>query len=449
MIHEMMSGPQKMKEAARIVKEMIVQFKREYWELAPFVELLTPKEGVVIDGRSGKPMEFKTSSDGEFLYYSVSHIMKLDSSGNRKHSFFQELMHTLLHCILGDPEYYQNSRAKKLFSAYADLRVLYFMDTFYGMRGVTFAGYQSYRSWGRLPESFILVRHNKRLCGSLRKEAGELEMDEHVFWEKQKDKRIWDRWKELAGGGDGDREEAAQRRFQNLKDLSEQIKDSKRARTYGSQEGEIEEEIKAAVKNDSDYREVLREFIKNNEKEMEDPESIDNMIYTYGLDLYGDVALIEPAENSIPVDNGMLAIAIDTSGSCAGEIASRFLREVSNLLRDICKAGTTGELVLYQCDCSIAKKEKISDISEIETDIEAMSFYGFGGTAFEPVFEDIKKNEEQVRGLFYLSDGWGSYPDEKPDYPVFFIVPKCDYEQLGMSGIDVPDWIRFLPLEDR
>ena len=50
-----------------------------------------------------------------------------------------------------------------------------------------------------------------------------------------------------------------------------------------------------------------------------------------------------------------------------------------------------------------------------------IQIHGGGGTDFRPVFEEIKKRGVQPQFLVYLTDGYGTYPDIAPDYPVLWL----------------------------
>lgn len=53
---------------------------------------------------------------------------------------------------------------------------------------------------------------------------------------------------------------------------------------------------------------------------------------------------------------------------------------------------------------------------------EEFEFYGGGGTDFNPVFDEIKNRNMKPKALFYFTDTFGDFPDEKPSYPVFWLV---------------------------
>ena len=56
--------------------------------------------------------------------------------------------------------------------------------------------------------------------------------------------------------------------------------------------------IEAAGENRSDYRDLLRSYTMLRERRLEDPEMIDTDWYTLGLELYGNVPIIEFPESS-------------------------------------------------------------------------------------------------------------------------------------------------------
>jgi predicted metal-dependent peptidase len=77
---------------------------------------------------------------------------------------------------------------------------------------------------------------------------------------------------------------------------------------------------------------------------------------------------------------------------------------------------------------------------------ESVKVCGAGGTSFVPVFTRIRELREKgsiIDGLLYLSDGYGTFPEEKADYPVYFVLPDKGYGEENM-----PDWIQRVYLDD-
>lgn len=196
-----------------------------------------------------------------------------------------------------------------------------------------------------------------------------------------------------------------------------------------------------------DYGDLLKELFLRTEVCREEPDSIDPMFYNYGFELYGDVALIEPMETCEQVTFHTLVIAIDVSGSCTDkEIMECFLGETYQCISQLKARHAQGQILLLQCDDGI-QKEELLELKEFEEIPKEVNVVGSGGTNFIPVFERLTKFEEdggKVNALLYLTDGYGKYPENKPDYPVYFVLPDSaqGWKENEMERDDIPDWIQ-------
>lgn len=59
-----------------------------------------------------------------------------------------------------------------------------------------------------------------------------------------------------------------------------------------------------------------------------------------------------------------------------------------------------------------------------------------------PVFRYIEKKRKddeisEVSALLYFSDAFGEFPRERPDYPVYFIIPV----EEGRIEPELPEWV--------
>jgi predicted metal-dependent peptidase len=118
-----------------------------------------------------------------------------------------------------------------------------------------------------------------------------------------------------------------------------------------------------------------------------------------------------------------IVVAIDTSGSMSDRELGLILAELDKL-----RSATECRLTLIQCDADIQKVEEFDEYSA--TNFDRMRMYGRGGTRFEPVFDWIKEKSRQgvftFDTLIYLTDGFGSFPQTPPSYPVLWIMtPHC------------------------
>ena len=72
--------------------------------------------------------------------------------------------------------------------------------------------------------------------------------------------------------------------------------------------------------------------------------------------------------------------------------------------------------------------------------LESMTIHGLGGTDFRPVFAHVDALRDQgefqnLKGLIYFTDGYGTFPARKPDYDAAFV-----FVDEGVNNYDVPPW---------
>ena len=121
-----------------------------------------------------------------------------------------------------------------------------------------------------------------------------------------------------------------------------------------------------------------------------------------------------------------LVIAIDTSGSCSGEIVRRFLEETWRILNTEGQFFRKMNIHVIQCDCVIQEHEQITCEEEWKEYLDKVTVKGGGDTDFTPVFrlvEELQKNGrlKNLKGLLYFTDGDGVYPTERPGYETAFV----------------------------
>ena len=195
-------------------------------------------------------------------------------------------------------------------------------------------------------------------------------------------------------------------------------------------------------KNDEiDYRTYLRRFMTAGEAARLDPDSFDYIPYYYGLAHYQDMPFIEPLEYQEVYRLDELAIAIDSSGSCSGEIVRRFFSETWSILRNQENFFEHMRVHFFQCDSFLQDYRVFESLAQWEEYARDLEIEGFGNTDFCPVFDKIEelKRKGEIRhlgALLYFSDGDGLYPAEKPDYETAFIFLN---ENL-MKG-HIPSWV--------
>jgi predicted metal-dependent peptidase len=179
------------------------------------------------------------------------------------------------------------------------------------------------------------------------------------------------------------------------------------------------------------YREVTKESL----------DEFDYIYYTLGLSNYGNLPLIEPLEYSLAKVMETFVIAIDTSGSTFSSVVSVFLEETFQILKQADLGYRRVQIYLIQCDAAIAEEKVFTTFSEVEVYLKIFELKGGGGTDFRPVFNRISTLMEEgklqnLKGLIYLTDGMGTYPEQRTPYETAFVF----YEGAQYNDLEVPPW---------
>lgn len=247
--------------------------------------------------------------------------------------------------------------------------------------------------------------------------------DDHSLWPRAIPASLQSRWEGLSSGGGG--------------------------LGTGSRGGKTkaeEESVEAYRGSLYDFRKYLRRFTIPREELITDEESFDYLFYQLGMDLYGNMPLLEPLEYREVVALDALVIAIDTSGSCDAALVGRFLRETYGIFSTQENFFRKMKVVFFQCDCCLQDTAVITCREQWERYADNVRIKGRGGTDFTPVFREVERLRREgmlpkPRALLYFTDGDGIYPG-KPDYETVFVLsgPRRHPEL-------VPKWANILELE--
>ena len=214
--------------------------------------------------------------------------------------------------------------------------------------------------------------------------------------------------------------------------------------TFGKQRGlnpgAMAQNLQAVNREKYDYTAFLKKFAVMGEVMKINDDEFDYIFYTYGLQLYEKMPLIEPLEYKEVKAIKEFVIAIDTSGSTSGELVQRFVQKTYNILKSTESFFSKINLHIIQCDADIQEDKKITYQEEFDEYLKTMQIRGLGGTDFRPVFEyveQLRQNKEftNLKGLIYFTDGYGEFPAKKPDYDTAFVFVDDEY-----NNPDVPPW---------
>lgn len=204
------------------------------------------------------------------------------------------------------------------------------------------------------------------------------------------------------------------------------------AKARGEALGGLVDELEQASHEPVDYSEFLRQFAVPGEVMRLSDDEFDYVYYTYGIDLYGNVPLIEPLEYREEKRVREFVIAIDTSGSVQGEIVREFVNATFDILKSTESFHSKVHVRILQCDTEVRSEDVITSLDELRDWSRSMKLLGGGGTDFRPVFRHVDALIEagefsNMVGLVYFTDGWGEYPDYMPAYRTAFAFYDDDF----------------------
>jgi len=205
--------------------------------------------------------------------------------------------------------------------------------------------------------------------------------------------------------------------------------------------GAMTQNLASVNREKYDYTAFLKKFAVMGEAMKINDDEFDYIFYTYGLQLYEKMPLIEPLEYKEIKAIKEFVITIDTSGSTSGELVQKFVQKTYNILKSTESFFTKINLHIIQCDAVIQEDAKITCQEEFDKYLETMQIRGLGGTDFRPVFDYVEMLRRRgeltdLKGLIYFTDGLGQFPEKTPDYDAAFVF----VDDEGAALPPVPPW---------
>lgn len=428
-----------------------------------------------------EPYQGTISTDGEKVYFDPDHIIELYKSG--KEETVRAYLHLLLHCLFRHPF---SLADRRFWNLACDIAVEAIIS-----------------EWG-LPCTNVNLGQKRRECVEKIKSETQFLTAEKIY-SYLKSETIFERtlqaWEELfrcddhsdwgvsvtlsinvpsagtsrnqSGQGSGNESEnaegqdradgasgekaknaedsSAEATAQEWRELAERLQTDLEtfSTEWGNKSGSMVMSLKEVNREKYDYENFLKKFAVLNEAMKINDDEFDYVFYTLGLNLYGNLPLVEPLEYKDVKKIKEFVIAIDTSGSVAGEKVQAFVRKTYNILKQQESFGRKINLHIVQCDAKVQNDTKITSLDDLETYFSDMKLYGFGGTDFRPVFAYVdelieKKEFINLKGLIYFTDGCGTFPERKPPYETAFVFVDDNY-----NNYDVPSWAIKLILESK
>ena len=415
------------------------------------------------------PGALSLATDGRFLFYDPEFL--LHEYQQEKSVIARDLLHVVLHCIF-QHAFIHEAVKQEYWDLAVDIAVENLindqdLDCFRCEREIS---QKKVLQSLNIPFQTLTAERIYRWLLESGKEAEEVETlrkffkaDEHDLWyfhdpsdtpgpvnnPQQQEKPEHDPTEDLPpqdndGGDDKSQKE------QEWEDISKrvQVDMETSSRRAGSESSSMLMELKELHRERYDYATFLRKFSVLGEEIMINDDEFDTVFYTYGLELYGDMPLIEPLEYKEVNRIRDFVIVIDTSASTSGDLIQKFMQKTYNILKASENFFKQVNLYLIQADMEVQEVTYIDDLSKLEQYIAHLDLKGKGGTDFRPAFEYVNTLLEQekfrkLKGLIYFTDGYGTFPQRKPPYDTAFVFMRDEsYEP------EVPPWAIKLVLEE-
>ena len=415
------------------------------------------------------PGALSLATDGRFLFYDPEFL--LHEYQQEKSVIARDLLHVVLHCIF-QHAFIHEAVKQEYWDLAVDIAVENLindqdLDCFRCEREIS---QKKVLNSMNIPFQTLTAERIYRWLLESGKEVEEVETlrkffkaDEHDLWyfhdpsdtpgpvnnPQQQEKPEHDPTEDLPpqdndGGDDKSQKE------QEWEDISKrvQVDMETSSRKAGSESSSMLMELKELHRERYDYATFLRKFSVLGEEIMINDDEFDTVFYTYGLELYGDMPLIEPLEYKEVNRIRDFVIVIDTSASTSGDLIQKFMQKTYNILKASENFFKQVNLYLIQADMEVQEVTYIDDLSKLEQYIAHLNLKGKGGTDFRPAFEYVNTLLEQekfrkLKGLIYFTDGYGTFPQRKPPYDTAFVFMRDEsYEP------EVPPWAIKLVLEE-
>ncbi len=378
-------------------------------------------------------------TDGVWLYYEPEVL--IDCFKNNPVFVNRTYLHVVLHCIFRHL-FKPHRENKAIWDLACDIAMEYIIDGInyrcvrYPASRFRLVFYENLRNKFKVPTAekiYGLLLELDMAPPEHEQLEIEFRMDDHSLWPD----------------GDIKQNPDTESLEQKWKEISEKMQTQ--METFSNEEATnsdtLREEVRVENRKKYDYRSFLKKFAVIREEPVPDMDAFDTVLYTYGLQLYGNMPLIEPQETRETKKIEEIVIAIDTSLSCSGELVREFLKQTYTILKETESYFRKINIHIIQCDEQVRSDRVIASQDELKEYMEHFELIGNGGTDFRPVFDYVnglinRKVFKSLRGLIYFTDGQGIFPKVKPPYDTAFAFLRENYEEAF-----VPPWAMKLIIE--
>ena len=219
------------------------------------------------------------------------------------------------------------------------------------------------------------------------------------------------------------------------------------ARKQGNKALAMMQNLREVNRESYDYAGFLQKFASRGEVMKSNPEEFDYIFYTYGMNLYDNMPLIEPVEYK-PVRNIRdFVLAVDLCGQISTAQAKRFLRKAYEVFRRNERSGLNIRLHLLSCGGPEPEYTLVANEEDFEGFLSRLRYHYREECDFRPAFlwtDDMLHRRQfcNLKGLLCFTDATGPFPPTKPAYDAATVFVNDNY-----STPDVPPWAVRLVLQ--
>jgi predicted metal-dependent peptidase len=374
----------------------------------------------------------RLAADGIVLKYNPEYLMELYRMGNV--SVNRCYLHSIFHCLLGHVWNSRGDENRQLWDLACDIAVESVIDSLSyrclrnpskPYRRAVYRGLEKKVPVLNAEGIFYLLQKAEPDIRVVARMIQEFTVDEHFLWGR--------------GENNNPLPMEQQNRWQDIREKMETELDMFSKEAAEGSKG-LQEQLRVENRQRYDYRAFLRKFCVLKEEMQVDLDSFDYIFYHYGMELYGNMPLIEHLETREVQKIEDFVIVIDTSMSCKAALVQKFLQETYSILSQSESFTRRFCVHIVQCDERVQSDTVIENGRQLQEYMEHFQVQGLGGTDFRPAFSYVntllaRKAFHKLRGLIYFTDGYGIFPLKKPQYDAAFVFFREDYQD-----VDVPPW---------
>lgn len=381
----------------------------------------------------------RTATDGSVFRYNPEFLMEQYRTGNT--AVNRCYLHSMFHCLMGHVWNLRGAEDRQLWNLACDIAVESILDSLpyrclrnpsKPYRRAVYDGLQKKLPVLNGEGIFYLLQKAELDIRTVARMIQEFTVDDHALWEREDPKAPMEnqnQWKDIRDKMETELETFSKEAAEDSKGLRDQLHVENRERY--------------------DYRTFLKKFCVLKEEMQVDMDSFDYIFYHYGMELYGNMPLIEHLETRETHKVEDFVIVIDTSMSCKAGLVQKFLEETYSILSQSESFYRKFCIHILQCDERVQSDTLIESREKLREYMNHFQVQGMGGTDFRPAFAYVdtllaRKAFHKLRGLIYFTDGYGTFPLKKPPYDTAFVFFREDY-----LDVDVPQWAMKLILDER